>query len=330
MNQDPTYYENLLNRYFAGEATEAEMADLHAWVKKDPENKKLFEKYVRAWDAANTLAAQKSINIGEAWKENLEQRSVMQPASKRTFIWQGTAFRVAAAVIILISLFFLLRMLFIGDDMQKMVANSGVVELVLPDQSKVSLAEGSVLEYPKQFDDKRIVNLTGKAYFVVEHQNEKSFIVACEGTHIKVLGTRFFVGHSEEQHEVEVVLDQGEVAIYFEDKPEQQMVLQPNERAEASLSKKKILKKPNTDQNYLSWKTRDFVFENTSLAEVFETLSGAYNISIIPENDLSTCKLTATFEDQSLTSVMRVIQATFDVRIIKSNGVMRVSGEPCN
>lgn len=330
MNEGPTYYESLLNLYFAGEATEEQMAELHAWVKKDPENKKLFETYARAWDVANMFAAQKHLDLEEVWKENRKRRTPVNNGVQ-SIMRYSIRYRIAAAVVLLLGLSFFLWMIFSEDNMERMVANSGVMEVVLPDQSKVSLAEGSVLEYPEKFEaDERMVYLSGKAYFVVEHLNEKSFIVDCEGTRIKVLGTRFFVGHSAKEDEVEVVLDQGEVAVYFKDSPEQQMILQPDERVEASLANKRIVKKANTDPNYLSWKTQDFVFENTSLKKVFKTLEEAYNVQIIPEEELSGCRLTASFEDQSLTSVMRVIQATFDVRIIQSNGVIRVSGEPCN
>ena len=70
-----------------------------------------------------------------------------------------------------------------------------VKEVTLPDNSHITLAENSALQYDRLAYGKknRNVTLNGKAYFSVTHQEQCPFRVQTELANIQVLGTQFQV-----------------------------------------------------------------------------------------------------------------------------------------
>lgn len=77
----------------------------------------------------------------------------------------------------------------------------------LPDSSSVTLAPGSTLRLQKH-KDKRLVQMTGKVYFNVRHDDRAPFRVDAGSGFVKVLGTRFQVD-SRDPLSVSVVSGKG-------------------------------------------------------------------------------------------------------------------------
>src|SRR5699024_10755492 len=68
----------------------------------------------------------------------------------------------------------------------------GKYEVVLPDGSKVWMNAGSFLRFPTSFvGDKRVVEMTGEAYFEIAQNEVMPFEVEVKGMIVKVLGTHF-------------------------------------------------------------------------------------------------------------------------------------------
>lgn len=66
--------------------------------------------------------------------------------------------------------------------------------LVLSDGTRVCLNSQSRLTYPVVFDSKeRVVELEGEAYFDVEEDAERPFLIKIKDAAVKVLGTSFNV-----------------------------------------------------------------------------------------------------------------------------------------
>ena len=87
----------------------------------------------------------------------------------------------------------------------------------LPDGSDVVLNKQTQLAY--KFDQKKkvhTVKLKGEAYFNIQHDSTKTFIVDIDGVMIKDIGTSFNVKAYPESNTVEVVVESGEVMFYTE------------------------------------------------------------------------------------------------------------------
>lgn len=100
----------------------------------------------------------------------------------------------AAGIILLISSTLLIRQVFNANNNLTTIASkaTGINSIELPDQSKVWLNSNSTLSYdPEQWDDKRILNLNGEAYFDVAKGS--IFTVETPNGKVSVLGTTFNV-----------------------------------------------------------------------------------------------------------------------------------------
>lgn len=99
----------------------------------------------------------------------------------------------------------------------------------LPDGTIGDLNNGSTLRYPVKFTgESREVELYGEAFFDVQHNRQKPFIIKTVGLDVKVLGTRLNVYSYPDEEYQEISLESGSVEL-----------LQRNDGQEITLTKMK-------------------------------------------------------------------------------------------
>ncbi len=88
--------------------------------------------------------------------------------------------------------------------------------LTLDDGSRVWLNSGSKLRYPKDFSARRRreVFLSGEAYFEVQSDASRPFIVHTKNLNVRATGTRFNVNASSIEKTCQVTLVEGKVTVY--------------------------------------------------------------------------------------------------------------------
>jgi ferric-dicitrate binding protein FerR (iron transport regulator) len=334
MTEESTYYENLMNRYFSGEAGENEIAELSSWLRKSEENRDVFTQFRKVWHAMSEDLIMENIDIDEEWlalQAKLSSGKKVEMGRRRTL---RIVTRIAAAVLLILTIGFLLRNIIFGADKTiEILAQNEVIETVLPDGSTITLNAGSSLEYPKDINenDQRTVQLTGEAHFEVAHNPEKPFIVSAGDMRVEVLGTSFYVNTNGPDGKVQVILINGSVALYHKDTPDNRTILKPGEQAEATPDKKEISVGNTFEEYFMVWKTRSMSFENERLDRVVNIVSKAYNIPIKLSNPAcGNCKLSVSFEDQTLESVLTVLESTLDLKIRKDGNAYIIDGEPCD
>ncbi len=341
MNDNLTYYTDLISRYFAGEATPAEILLISAWVKEEPENKRLFVAYQKTWLATEKSMLDSKLDVNEEWRKLV---SLMPTASVNTdpevvpllIVRKRPAFgirnlwKVAAAIVILAVSAAVMFYYFSKPGTVALTADNGNIEQVLPDGSVITLALGSTIEYPEKFTDTREVKLTGEAYFTVTHDKTKPFIVAGENARVEVLGTTFNVNTNAGNATMSVVLTSGKVSLYYENHTSGNVILLPGEMAEISRTEQKITKTTHVDPNYMAWKTGKLEFDNQDLGQVIATLNHVYHADIkIADVGIRNCRITATFDSQPLTSVLNVLKGTLDLQVVEKGKTVELSGKPC-
>lgn len=151
----------------------------------------------------------------------------------------------------------------------------------LADGTKVWLNAGSRLIYPSKFVDKtREVYLVGEAYFDVEKDEKKPFIVKTSSLSIKVLGTQFNISAYPEDNSIQTVLVEGSVEVIKADAGlfEKGVLLEPGQMALWN-TKEKETKVYNVDVDYYTlWTEGIFSFSNTDLNRIVKKLERYYNI----------------------------------------------------
>ena len=330
IEEEPHISNDLLAKYFAGEHTAREAEAVEKWAAHSAKNQEQLEQLHILWlDTGTVAAGPEAVGV---FNEDLAWQKVK--AKKLSAVSQsagGGAFwflRIAASVLVLLALGYLLKNFVLDTRQLEMVAAEEVQNLQLADGSSITLNKASVLTYPSKFNaDRRVVTLRGEAFFEVEHNPERPFVVQAAETTIEVLGTSFNV--AMDGGSVEVTVETGKVRFSA---GAEETILSAGQRAvyartvgigEASGQEDVA----GADQY---WRTRRLSFAGHSLAQVVASLEKAFEVDIQLENRaLANCSLTVTFEDDSLENMLDVIALTLELEVNRKGNIIVLSGKGC-
>lgn len=217
----------IVDRYLAGEATPAERELVEYWLAESAEfrmflaelhRSELDDEMIRR--AAADVRAR--LERGEAPAHGSSRHKISRKAV-RTFPKRGSALKAAAAIAVLLGGSLLVRRLVPSPDghyaeavLGTVVAPAGrpPVSVALVDGSHVILSPGSTLRYAAAFGtDRREVHLEGEAYFDVEHDARRPFVVRAGDLVAEDLGTEFVIRAYPEDRYGQVIVREGLVEI---------------------------------------------------------------------------------------------------------------------
>ncbi len=183
----------------------------------------------------------------------------------------------------------------------------------LSDGSKVWINSESYLSYPKEFEsDKRIVNLTGEAFFEVAKDAKKPFIVQTSNMNIEVLGTKFNVNAYPDLIEVKTTLQEGRVKIdVLNGKSDNDFFLSPNEELLFNTATGSISKNEVDASEAFAWSKGVLNFNSVPLSDVFRQIEKKYDTRIVfsPSEEMKGKRLTVKFENnESVNDVFDILQ----------------------
>ena len=325
-----------LARYLAGESSSAEKEQVEAWAGESEQNSSELEQVRMLYEASGRYFEMNRFDTGSAWQK-VQQKTVhkvihLENNRKKLY---ASFVRYAAILILAIIAgsagYYLVTGL--SDEKQQIVmAGENIInEITLPDGTLVTLNSSSTLEYPRKFNgDIREVTITGEAFFDVQPDPDKPFVINAGDMQVKVLGTSFNVRAYPEAESVEVVVETGLVQVTNrngEVQAEQAvLMLNPGEKGILYNLPGTIEKSFNTNPNYIAWKTRNLIFNKTPLKEVVQYLEDIYHIDIqLEDNELEKLVLTAHFERKPHDFILSVIQLTFGLELTRENGAYILS-----
>lgn len=157
--------------------------------------------------------------------------------------------------------------------------------LTLADGSKIWLNSETVIRYPVNFTgEKREVYLEGEAFFKVAKDPERPFVVHAAETQVEVLGTEFNVRNYSDELEVATTLVNGRVRLTTE-KENRQVILEPGEQGSIDKATGKMGVQTVDAYLFTAWKDARFVFRNTRMEDLLNTLSRWYDLTIFYQNN---------------------------------------------
>ena len=231
--------QDLVAKYVAGEATQEEINKVHDWGNENPSNKKFIENYLNVWKLADKPGIQKelAIDVEAEWAQFLvniqgktsttKEISLPAKSKERSSMW----LRFAAIFLITILSSYAIYYFIINSKTTYYAENTDMA-VVLPDGSKITLNAGSELSFMKQFrGDKRIVKLTGEAFFEVTTDPQKPFIVDLGASSVIVVGTSFNIHAYTESRFIEVVVATGKVK-FTTSKTKDEVILNPGDKGD--------------------------------------------------------------------------------------------------
>lgn len=337
MTTDFKHIDILISRNLSGEASENEKLQLESWINESEGNRNYFNDYTFVYNKSLASDKQIKVDVDKAWN-NL--KSQMKPVSdNKISITTGKSLKlirlwaqIAAIFILATGISYLIYQYFYSGKKGETVVLSGkdnTLNYTLSDNSQVFLNKKSKITYSSKFGKKsRKVILTGEAYFNVRHLADKPFIVKAEGAFVKDIGTSFNIKAYPDKNIIEVYVESGKISFYSDDNPG--ILLNQGETGFYNKTTKSFGKYENTEANILSYKTKIFVFQNTTLTEVIEKLSSAYGLNIKLRNvNLMNCRITVTFDNENIEHIIKIITETLGLQSIKSSDGYILYGNGC-
>lgn len=168
------------------------------------------------------------------------------------------------------------------------IPRGGEYKLILADGSKVWLNSLTKLRYPVTFgkNNRELFLEEGEAYFEVEEDMEKTFIINTSGYRINVTGTAFNVKAYAMEEEVATTLVEGSVSITSK-KFNKSYLLEPGLQLKLNTESGAVSIDRVETELYTGWKDGRFIFVNQSLEEIITTMSRWYEFDVFYSNESS-------------------------------------------
>lgn len=332
MERNADYIDELIGKQLTGEASPDEIAFLDAWANEHKGNRQYIEQFHTIFERAGATKAYQEFDTDAAWKK---VRSSLQRDNQRTM---GTssgmslrqlAWRMAASIIVAVGIGFAAYKMFSPDAVSPLVvfAAEEVVNDTLPDGSNVVLNRETSLSY--SFDQEgniHRVELQGEAYFEVQHNDTKTFIIDIEGVFVRDIGTSFNVKAYPSSNTIEVVVETGEVMFYTAE--DSGVYLRANGKGIYNkLTKKFTIDKP--EENVLAYKTRIFSFSDSDLRTVVDALNNVYPKKILIQDNLRNCHLTVSFNNEPQDMIVLIIAETLGLTVTETGDTITLGGPGC-
>ena len=265
----------LLQKYIAGNATEAEKQRVTEWIQENPENMREY-------------MAQRKLHDMALWRT--EPVAEENSRERKHFSLRGVCMEAAkiAAVfaIVLLGTHYWTGKHQVPEDetWQSIYVPAGQrAELMLADGTKVWLNSRSTLTFPGSFKGNiRNVKLDGEGYFAVTKNVEQPFIVETNKCNVKVLGTEFNVMAYAADSVWETSLLEGAVEILVPSSNNSGMRLEPNTMA--SLRGNRLVKGRIKEVDYFLWREGLLCFNDISVRDMIEKLKLYYGVDIVVNN----------------------------------------------
>jgi ferric-dicitrate binding protein FerR (iron transport regulator) len=175
--------EIIITRYLTGVASQEEIIELKKWLATSKDNLLYFQQVKNIWDNSENITVEKLINVDKAFNMINNKVTFRSPAANFWYLWR----KIAAILLIPLVIGNLLYFLLHGNNVistkepiyNELFAAFGTRSaLKLSDGTSVWLNSGSSIKYPDRFvGNNRTVFLKGEAYFEVESDLKKPFIV---------------------------------------------------------------------------------------------------------------------------------------------------------
>lgn len=274
-----------INKYLAGEASEAEVQEVFQWIDDNPQNRKEFIQYKKVW----ALTANSPVGTEKAWAPVKAELTGSKPAKIKII----RLLRIAAALILALGLGAVIEYQLSNHsspafsyqaNTQIEVPAGQMSKIVLPDGSVVHLNSGTKLVYSGSYHSgQRTVTLDGEAFFEVAKDQQHPFIVQTKDLNFKVYGTSFNIQAYAEDNETNTTLEEGSLGVIAKNGDELTRLV-PGENITFDEQTRKLTVDKVDLLLYTSWKDGLVTFRNEKLKDIAKKIERWYNVEIIISN----------------------------------------------
>jgi ferric-dicitrate binding protein FerR (iron transport regulator) len=318
----------LATKYLSKEASNEEKTSFYNYLEKD-EYYNLFTHLKDEWEKAGMLQVESEFNIESGIEKLTQKIKKVEPSfsfdhkknrTQRRLLFNPTFLKYAASIAFLLVLvtgtlyvsgiFKQKPVVITWNEKQTVMGEKWIVTLL--DGSRVTLNADSKLKYPTHFGEKlREVYLEGEAFFEVQHDSSRPFIVHSGNLSTTVLGTKFNVSAFPAEKNIAVSLVEGKVRVAKEEPGavEGIVILQPKQQLIYDKEKEISTFDQFDEQKAIGWKDNVLVFQKEPFNNVLVKLERAYGIKFeLTDQSFSNRKITANFQNESLWTISETLK----------------------
>lgn len=157
-------------------------------------------------------------------------------------------------------------------------------QLILPDGSRIWLNAESSIRFPTTFNGNiREIEISGEAYFEINPNKTKPFVVNVQQSSITVLGTHFNVMAYANEAFLETTLLEGAVSF---NNNNNKIVLKPGEQSKLSQNNQiQLVTNPDIDM-IMAWKNGFQSFKKTDIAAILRQIKRWYDVEVEYEGNI--------------------------------------------
>jgi transmembrane sensor len=292
-NENIEITDGLLMGHITGELDVDSNQFVLNWIVSNEANKARYDLLLKAWQAAGKVESKPVVvDTDSAWNKVMEQ--IKEKDEKvipinRNFK-RSMYLSIAASVVILFGVLAWLE--FSGTAALEYTtvvsAEPGFVD-ELSDGSSVTFNENTSLVYPLKFaDNERRVRLNGEAFFDIERNEQKPFIIDLpQESYVKVLGTSFNIKADDGDSLTEVFVSTGKVEF---GNGVDTLILRAGQKGILNRNTGKLHRDESNTVGLeeMFWKNEKIRFDDVPLNEAVGILNSVLDNSLIldcPENE---------------------------------------------
>jgi len=246
------------------------------------------------------------------------EKNNFQSKSRTRFL--GTFVKVAAAIVIGLFVGVYITSIKTNQDPVYYAAHSprgSVSEMVLPDGSIIFLNSDSRIRYSIDGEKGvREVFLDGEAWFDVEKNKKKPFVVHTPFYDVNVTGTQFNVKAYEADRHVTTTLEEGQVVIHSTENYQftENVVLKPGEQIVLNKDSQELVLKEVNTKWYTSWKDNKLIFVNMDMKDLIVLLERKYGVDIEVKNKaILDLHFDGTLKNETIIEILDIIKKTLPI-----------------
>ncbi|RZK80764.1 MAG: FecR family protein [Pedobacter sp.] len=317
----------IVKRFNATE-TEDSARFLNRWLNEDEANVQKFREAKTLWEMTAMIQHEETDEDPRILTMNILEHKV---ASTSTSFWKYSVAATLIGALLFAGLYYFKH--YNVSAPEEWVVNKAsagnIIEITLPDQSKVWLNSETEIRYRKKFSSSKLreIHLKGEAYFEVKHDEEHPFVVNSGALKTTVYGTSFSI-KSYNEAESSVAVNSGRVGVQLTKKAGAAIMLLPKDKL--SLRKAKLEKTRVELAEVNSWIRDEMIFEQTPMKEVFAVISKRYQVKVdYDKKRYSECKLTASFKNEPLSAVLKTLNISMNISSKQVGETIYVKGGDC-
>lgn len=313
----------LITKVLAGEASTDEITAFTNWRNASDANNQFARQIEAIWN--NTNEPNDHIDVDAAW-----EKVTQKIKTKKQVSFQTTFLRIAAVLILVAGAGLFLSKWLQSDTLNiSQTAINDTKEITLPDGSVVWLNKNSSISYNNEFKgNTRNVELHGEAFFEVQKDPAKPFVITTKYAVTQVLGTSFNLVAYDSLTETTLSVKTGKVS-FTSNKTNHQLIITANESAIINEAGQ-VKKDEEFNSNAMAWKNKELVFNNTPFNEVVKAIEKFYTVKITVSNpQINNCHFTGQFNNAPLSEVLGIVSKTLQLSYTQNNNTIDFNGKGC-